>query len=207
MLICLKHHQSLFFLSIYFYAMKLNRHTLLLCVTVIMLSACHSKKAVLKGEAGEIVQPQPSIAEKYAAIMGVDKDDIKNGRLYNFIELWTGVPYKFGGLDKDGVDCSGLTLLLEQQVYGINLPRITYQQVAVIKRKYEEELKEGDLVFFDFDGKQFSHVGVYLQNGYIVHASSTKGVIVVPLHGSMYKYFSRAGSIITDTTITAVKSE
>jgi probable lipoprotein NlpC len=188
-------------LSNYFYGMKFNRYTLLLCAFVVMLSACHSKKAVLKGEVGEIVKPQLNIAEKYAAIMGVDKDDIKNGRLYNFIELWTGVPYKFGGLDKDGVDCSGLTLLLEQQVYGINLPRITYQQVAVIKRKYEEELKEGDLVFFDFDGKQFSHVGVYLQNGYIVHASSTRGVIVVPLRGSMYKYFSRAGSIITDITV------
>jgi probable lipoprotein NlpC len=199
-LICLKHPSNPFNLSRYFYAMKLNRYTLLLCVVVIMLSACHSKKAVLKGEAGEIVQPQSSIAEKYAAIMGVDKDAIKNGRLYNFIELWTGVPYKFGGLDKDGVDCSGLTLLLEQQVYGINLPRITYQQVAVIKRKYEEELKEGDLVFFDFDDKQFSHVGVYLQNGYIVHASSTKGVIVVPLHGAMYKYFSRAGSIADPLT-------
>ncbi len=206
MLICLKHPKKSFSLSRYFYDMKLNRCVLLLCV-VTMLSACHSKKAVLKGEAGEIVKPQPSIAEKYAAIMGVDKDDIKNGRLYNFIELWTGVPYKFGGLDKDGIDCSGLTLLLEQQVYGINLPRITYQQVAVIKRKYEDELKEGDLVFFDFDGKQFSHVGVYLQNGYIVHASSTKGVIMVPLHGAIYKYFSRAGSIITDTTLSAVKSE
>jgi probable lipoprotein NlpC len=183
--------------------MKLNRYVLLLFVSVVMLSACHSKKAMLKGDAGEIVKPQANIAEKYADMMGVSKSDIKNGRLYNFIELWTGVPYKFGGLDKDGVDCSGLTLLLEQQVYGINLPRITYQQVAVIKRKYEDELKEGDLVFFDFDGKQFSHVGVYLQNGYIVHASSTKGVIVVPLRGAMYKYFSRAGSIITDTAIAA----
>ncbi len=134
--------------------------------------------------------------------MEVDKSDIKNGRLYNFIELWTGVPYKFGGLDKDGVDCSGLAQLLEQQVYGINIPRITYQQAAVIKRKYEDELQEGDLVFFDFDGKQFSHVGIYLQNGYIVHASSTKGVMVVKLRSpSMYKYFSRAGSVIDQTII------
>ncbi|MCC8427073.1 C40 family peptidase [Mucilaginibacter sp. UR6-11] len=185
--------------------MKLNRHILLLCA-VVMLSACHSKKAVLKGEPGEIVTPQASIADKYAQLMGVDKNAITNGRLYNFIELWAGTPYKFGGLDKDGVDCSGLALLLEQQVYGINLPRITYQQVAVIKRKYEDELKEGDLVFFDFDGKQFSHVGVYLQNGYIVHASSTKGVVVVPLHGAMYKYFSRAGSIIDTAVVSAARN-
>jgi probable lipoprotein NlpC len=187
--------------------MKLNRYAFLLGTVVIILSSCHSKKAVLKGDPGEIVQPQASIADKYSQIMGVKPTDITNGRLYNFIELWAGTPYKFGGLDKDGVDCSGLTLLLEQQVFGINLPRITYQQIAVIKRKYEEELKEGDLVFFDFDGKQFSHVGVYLQNGYIVHASSTKGVIIVPLHGAMYKYFSRAGSIITDSLTTSASAQ
>jgi hypothetical protein len=176
---------------------------LVLFAIAVIFSSCHSRKAVLKGEPGELVEAQPSIAEKYATIMGVDKNDIQNGRLYNFIELWAGTPYKFGGQDKNGIDCSGLVQLLEQQVYAVNLPRITYQQVAVIKRKYEEELKEGDLVFFDFDGKQFSHVGVYLQNGYIVHASSTRGVVVVPLHGSMYKYFSRAGSIITDATVSA----
>jgi cell wall-associated NlpC family hydrolase len=77
---------------------------------------------------------------------------------------------------------------------------MTAGQIAVIKRKYEEELKEGDLVFFDFDGKKFSHVGVYLQNGYVVHASSRKGVIIVKLHDpSLYKYFSRAGSITEQT--------
>jgi probable lipoprotein NlpC len=191
-------------LSIYFYSMKLNRYVLLLCTLVVILASCHSKKAVLKGDPGDMVEPQASIADKYAQIMAVNKNDIKNGRLYNFIELWTGTPYKFGGLDKDGVDCSGLALLLEQQVYGISLPRITYQQVAVIKRKYEDELKEGDLVFFDFDAKPFSHVGIYLQNGYIVHASSTKGVMIVKLRSpSMYKYFSRAGSIITDSTVAA----
>ncbi|WP_214070999.1 C40 family peptidase [Mucilaginibacter sp. dw_454] len=175
------------------------KHSFILIISSLVLSACHAKKAVLKGEPGEIVQPQASIADKYSQLMGVKKDDITNGRLYNFVELWAGVPYKFGGLDKDGVDCSGLALLLEKEVYGITLPRITWQQVAIIKRKYEEDLKEGDLVFFDFDGKQFSHVGVYLQNGYMVHASSTKGVIVVPLHGAMYKYFSRAGSINVDS--------
>src|ERR1700761_263404 len=176
---------------------------LVLFAVAVIFSSCHSRKAVLKGEPGELVEAQPSIAEKYAAIMGVDKNDIQNGRLYNFIELWTGTPYKFGREDKDGIDCSGLTQLLEQQVYGINIPRITYQQAAVIKRKYEEDLKEGDLVFFDFDGKQFSHVGVYLQNGYVVHASSTRGVMIVKLHSpSMYKYFSRCGSVI-DTPVTA----
>jgi len=172
---------------------------------LVILSSCHSRKAVIKGEPGEIVQPQASIADKYSQMMAVNKSDIQNGRLYAFIDQWYGVPYKFGGLDKDGVDCSGLVLLLEQQVYGITLPRVTSQQVTVIKREYEEDLKEGDLVFFDFDGKQFSHVGVYLQNGYIVHASSTKGVMIVPLHGGMYKYFSRCGSVADTLTSAQVQ--
>src|ERR1700761_3931003 len=187
----------------YFYNMKLNRAArsfFLALSSAIILSSCHTRKAVMKGEPGELVEPQTSIADKYSQLMGVDKSDIQNGRLYNFIEMWAGTPYKFGGMDKDGVDCSGFALLLEQQVYGVNLPRVTSQQVQVIKRKYEDELREGDLVFFDFDGKQFSHVGVYLQNGYVVHASSTRGVMIVKLHSpSMYKYFSRCGSVVSQT--------
>jgi probable lipoprotein NlpC len=180
--------------------MFINRYlklTFSLLAGIIILSSCHSRKAAMKGKPGEMVKPQANIAEKYSGMMGVDKNAIQNGRLYAFIEEWYGTTYKFGGQDKDGIDCSGLAQLLEQQVYGVALPRITYQQVAVIKRKYEEELKEGDLVFFDFDGKQFSHVGVYLQNGYFVHASTRKGVMIARLHDNgIYKFFSRGGSVI-----------
>jgi probable lipoprotein NlpC len=191
----------------YFYSMKYKRYlqlpVLVLGLALVILSSCHSRRAVMKGEPGEIVQPQSSIADKYSELLGVAKDSIQNGRLYAFIDNWYGTPYKFGGLDKDGIDCSGLAFLLEQQVYGITMPRMTSGQINVIKREYESDLKEGDLVFFDFDGKKFSHVGVYLQNGYIVHASSTKGVIIVPLHGAMYKYFSRCGSVTDSLTVSA----
>ncbi|ASU34453.1 C40 family peptidase [Mucilaginibacter xinganensis] len=181
----------------------MNKIHYLYCLLVftIILSSCHSRKLAMKGHPGDIVQPDGSIADKYATILGVDKSNIQNGRLYAFVEQWMGTPYKFGGEDKDGVDCSGLAQLLEQQVYGINIPRSTSQQITVIKRKYEEELQEGDLLFFDYDGKKFSHVAVYLQNGYYVHASSSKGVIITKLHDPYtYKYFSRCGSIVIDTT-------
>jgi probable lipoprotein NlpC len=153
----------------------------------------------LRGQPGEVVRPEQSVAERYSEIMAVDKGSIQNGRLYAFIDIWMGTPYRFGGQDRDGVDCSGLTQLLEQQVYGLNIPRSTGEQIGVIKRKYEEELNEGDLVFFDYDGKKFSHVGVYLQNGYYVHASSSKGVTISKLRDPYtYKYFSRCGSIVLD---------
>jgi len=190
---------------IYLYGMKLNSRLIFILsalFALVVLSSCHTRKAAMRGEPGELVKPQTDIAEKYSEIMQVDKSAIQNGRLYAFVDQWIGTPYKFGGLDKDGVDCSGLAFLLEQEVYGITIPRMTSKQINVIKREYEEDLREGDLVFFDFDGKKFSHVGVYLQNGYIVHASSTKGVIIVPLHGAIYKYFSRAGAIV-DTLLSA----
>jgi len=180
--------------------MLIPRHLrlLLFFATAILLSACHSKKLTVRnGDPRTMVKPDKDIADKYAALMGVSRNDIQNGRLYSFIDEWYGTTYRFGGLDKNGVDCSGLAFLLEQQVYGITLPRMTSKQILVIKRKYEEELQEGDLVFFDFDGKQFSHVGVYLQNGYFVHASTRKGVMIARLHDNgIYKFFSRGGSII-----------
>jgi probable lipoprotein NlpC len=180
--------------------MLLPRHLrlLLFFAAAILLSACHSKKLTVKnGDPRTMVKPDRDIADKYSALMGVGRNDIQNGRLYSFIDEWYGTIYRFGGLDKNGIDCSGLVLLLEQQVYGITIPRITSKQILVIKRKYEDELQEGDLVFFDFDGKQFSHVGVYLQNGYFVHASTRKGVMIARLHDNgIYKFFSRGGSII-----------
>jgi probable lipoprotein NlpC len=195
--------------------MLIPRHIklLLFCAAAVIFSSCHSRKLTVRNPQGDynilipkrgpyvMVKPDKETADKYAELMGVKRNDIQNGRLYSFIDEWLGVPYRFGGTGKDGVDCSGLVFLLQLQVYDQPLPRTCALQVNSIKRKYEEELKEGDLVFFDFDGKQYSHVGVYLQNGYIVHASTRKGVIIVKLHDQgIYKYFSRAGSIIDPTT-------
>jgi probable lipoprotein NlpC len=196
--------------------MLIPRHIKLLLffsAAAAIFSSCHSRKLTVRNPQGDynivtpkrgpyvMVKPDKEIADKYAELMGVKRNDIQNGRLYNFIDEWLGAPYRFGGMGKDGVDCSGLVLLLQLQVYDQPVPRTCAMQVNSIKRKYEEELKEGDLVFFDFDGKQYSHVGVYLQNGYIVHASTRKGVIIVKLHDQgIYKYFSRAGSVIDSTT-------
>lgn len=128
--------------------------------------------------------------------MDVSPQKLSNKKLYNFINEWEGTKYKFGGLSKSGVDCSGFVYLLYKEVYGKQIPRNTGKQVEIIKRKYENQLREGDLIFFDFDNKKFSHVGVFLQNGYYVHASTRRGVMVQKLRDPYtYKYFSRGGSV------------
>ncbi len=175
---------------------KSSLYIISLTILTVSFTSCKSKKHLAKSSGSTFGQPSNKIASKYAEMMEVSKNDIKNGKLYEFIDDWEGTSYEFGGLDKHGVDCSGLVYLCYKDVYEKQIPRMTSQQVQIIKRKYENQLKEGDLVFFDYDGKRFSHVGIYLQNGYYVHASSSKGVILTRLHDPYtYKYFSRCGSV------------
>ena len=104
--------------------------------------------------------------------------NLKSKALYKFITDWTGVRYRLGGLDKNGIDCSGFAYLLNKEIYGQTLPRRSRDQAQVIKEKNPSQLKEGDLIFFSFGGNGIDHVGVYLNNGFFVHASTTRGVIV-----------------------------
>lgn len=83
-----------------------------------------------------------------------------------------GVQYVWGGNDlKNGVDCSGLT----QEVFrafGIELPRVTYDQINVGHSVPQNKLRPGDLVFFDTDRKKTGpdHVGIYMGGGKFIHA-------------------------------------
>ncbi len=166
-------------------------------IVLLFVTACSSKKKLVTDASSRRNQPQPrgSVKARYAAAMGVTEREIKNEKLYKFIDDWMGVPYRDRGSDKDGVDCSGFTAVLLSQIYDLSVPRIARQMAESVKRKYEDELKEGDLVFFDFNGQKFSHVGIYLQHNKFVHASTTKGVIISDLKDPWYyKYFSRAGT-------------
>lgn len=84
-----------------------------------------------------------------------------------------GTPYKFGGKDPEkGVDCSGLVRHVYKDANGVDLPhnarRMSQSGAPVAK----DELKPGDLVFFNTLKRPFSHVGIYKGNGEFVHASS-----------------------------------
>jgi probable lipoprotein NlpC len=173
---------------------KLVKALFFLLFLSVIFSSCTSKKGLVPKSGFE--KPSTKISKKYSELMDVSKKAIKNGKLYGFIDDWQGTKYQFGGLSKKGIDCSGLVYLAFKDVYEKEIPRMTSQQVEAIKRKYESQLKEGDLVFFDYEGKKFSHVGIYLQNGYYFHASTSKGVMVAKLKDPYtYKYFSRGGSL------------
>ncbi|WP_199141893.1 C40 family peptidase [Pedobacter sp. ASV12] len=112
---------------------------------------------------------------------------LKSRELYRFIADWTGVKYRLGGLDKNGIDCSGFALLLEKNIYGLTLPRRSRDQAEAVRKKSIGNLEEGDLVFFSFGGNEVDHVGVYLNNDFFVHASTTRGVVVDDLNLPVYQ--------------------
>ncbi|MEH6306475.1 NlpC/P60 family protein [Olivibacter sp. CPCC 100613] len=149
----------------------------------------------VSGRSGLYVSSGNLLAD-YANLLDVDARDLKNEKLYRFINDWIGTPYAYGGTTKNGVDCSGFAAMLMSEIYGKNLPRSSEDQADAIKRKYEKQLKEGDLVFFSFGSSRINHVGIYLHNGKFVHASTSKGVIISNLKDSWYyKSFKRAGTV------------
>jgi len=136
------------------------------------------------------------LQNKYAEILQVSNSDLKNMKLYAFVDEWYGVKYQYGGQSKKGVDCSGFCSILYNAIYGKQIDRTTQALVNKINEVKKENLKEGDLVFFNIAKKINSHVGVYLANQRFVHASTSKGVIISNLENPYYKQnFSKGGSI------------
>jgi len=123
---------------------------------------------------------------KYAIVMDVEVERLNNRDLYSFIDNWWGTPYRMGGTSKKGVDCSAFVQTLESAVYGANVPRTAKDQKNSCAIISDDELKEGDLVFFNTKGG-VSHVGVYLMENKFVHASTSGGVMISDLQDSYWK--------------------
>ncbi|HXX11410.1 MAG TPA: C40 family peptidase [Burkholderiales bacterium] len=85
-----------------------------------------------------------------------------------------GKPYRRSGNTPAGFDCSGLVQYSYSRV-GVTLPRETQAQRLEGRPVPASELRRGDLVFFDQEGKKSSHVGIYIGHGRFVHAPSTGG--------------------------------
>ena len=99
---------------------------------------------------------------------------------------YRGVKYRFGGAAPTGFDCSGFVMYVFNK-HGIKLPRTADKQFEVGKTiKGKNDLKPGDLVFFETYEKGASHVGIYQGSGQFVHASSSKGVTVSGLSEAYY---------------------
>jgi cell wall-associated NlpC family hydrolase len=102
-------------------------------------------------------------------------------KLYQFAEEYLGVPYKYGGTSKKGIDCSALTQLA-MQFLGYDIPRTSAEQVKIGQTVERSQLQAGDLVFFSTTGSGATHVAVYLEKNKLLNATSSKGVTYTSLN-------------------------
>jgi len=117
------------------------------------------------------------------------KAEVTNGgdALDRQVNLWWATPYQWGGNKlQTGVDCSGYVCSVYKTVYGLQLPRTTRLQWKIGTSIPRDQLKRGDLVFFNTDGTGVSHVGIYLGKNKFTHSSNSDGVTINKLTDAYY---------------------
>lgn len=136
------------------------------------------KKTVEKVVSGE----RDFRKEKNEAIAPLDRS-----KMMREISKYMGVPYLHGGASMKGIDCSAYTMAVYEKSVGKKLPRSAEAQYAIGTPVPFQDLKFGDLIFFNTTGEQASHVGIYLGDDLFAHASVSLGVTISSLQSSYYE--------------------
>ncbi|MBZ0057431.1 MULTISPECIES: NlpC/P60 family protein [Enterobacteriaceae] len=130
-----------------------------LLVAALFLAGCSSHRAP---------PPNARLSDSIAVIAGL------NDQLHN----WGGTPYRYGGMTRGGIDCSGFVLLTFRDQFALQLPRETRQQATIGTEIDKDDLLPGDLVFFKTgSGESGLHVGIYDTDNQFIHASTSRGVM------------------------------
>jgi cell wall-associated NlpC family hydrolase len=100
--------------------------------------------------------------------------DAATQRLVSYAQNLLGIRYKYGGNSPDtGFDCSGFVGHVFRHTVGISLPRSSEEISRRGQTISADNLRVGDLVFFNTLHRKFSHVGIYLGDDRFIHAPST----------------------------------
>lgn len=115
-------------------------------------------------------------------------------RVASYAQEQLGIPYRWGGENRAGFDCSGLVVY----VYGafhVDVPRTAHGQYRSAKRVRLDRLRPGDLLFFKLNSRTISHVAIYIGDERFVHAPRSGAVVQVSSLDSEYwrKYLVGAG--------------
>jgi cell wall-associated NlpC family hydrolase len=117
-----------------------------------------------------------------------------------------GVPYRRGGNSVEtGFDCSGFVRAMYEQTVGLVLPRRAAEQAQATQMIARDELKPGDLVFFNTMRKAFSHVGIYVGDGKFIHSPRSGSQVRVEDMRSAYwnTRFNGARRVVAEGTLPA----
>jgi hypothetical protein len=139
---------------------------------------------------------------KYAILLDTTVESLPDEFFLQQVDEWMGVRYRSGGNTKKGIDCSGFTATIFAGYCGVQLPRTSKEQYEVCEKIETENLRAGDLLFFNTRGRGVSHVGIYLGNDKFIHASVSNGVMVSDRFEPYYaKRFLGAGRLPSKTLV------
>lgn len=113
-----------------------------------------------------------------------------------------GIEYRRGGVTRAaGFDCSGLVVHVYREAFGIILPHNTRAQSERTRPVAPGELQAGDLLFYNTQGKPYSHVGIFLGDGKFVHAPKPGSAVRVENMRGRYwtRRFDGARRVTLDT--------
>lgn len=164
----------------------------LLSLTVLLASAQFAHAAELPVQAKMTHAEQQSVLGEYT---------LAAEQLVDEALSYLGIRYRFGGTSPEtGLDCSGLVLNVFRNAVGLNLPRTAGEMASLGDKIGRQELKPGDLVFFNTMRRTFSHVGIYLGDGKFVHAPSSGGKVRVENISTRYwaQRFNGARRLVDD---------
>ena len=166
----------------------------ILCISFLLASCSSSLRfnsagKVHKGTGSGIVKQDKKTPNRLYYGNELNRSEL-SGQILSEAEKWIGVPYSYGGESKSGTDCSGFVLNIFKAV-GIILPRTAHQQWQFAVPISNSDLRPGDLVFFSSGGK-VDHVGIYVGNDQMIHASSSRGVIITDLSENYYESRKRS---------------
>ena len=134
--------------------------------------------AVMKTQTESAAYPKNGIWQN--SIGGLAEEVTREARKY------IGIPYRFGGTDTAGFDCSGfIQYIFEKE--GVILPRMADEQYLVGERVAFDALEPGDLVFFSTYESGVSHSGIYMGGGNFISATSSRGIAVADMMSGYWR--------------------
>jgi lipoprotein Spr len=151
-------------------------------------------------KAQECSSIQSTKAYKWFEHNGICMDSTQCPYLYFNAYEWAGTRYSYGkAVKQKGTDCSGFVSSVFREVYCLELSRSSVGIWPQTKPVENQDLKEGDILFFQIKKGSISHVGIYLGNNKFIHAAVKGGVIVSDLGEPYYaRYFFSGGRVIED---------
>jgi cell wall-associated NlpC family hydrolase len=158
---------------------------LLTVSALILLSACATKPKT----STQANEPEVDLILLLSGETYPEETSTALTKLYQQHQVWRGTPYRLGGNSRAGIDCSAFVQRTYQDVFAIQLPRTTDQQLRLGKKISKSDLQTGDLIFF----RRGNHVGIYMENDKFLHASTSIGVTISDMNNVYWsKYYWRS---------------